>query len=75
MAGNTIDAGLAGIQSGLQQAAGAYEDVLEAFENGDIEDVAAAVVHLSQAQLQVAASAKIIKSDEELSRHVLDILA
>lgn len=75
MAGTTIDTGLLGIQSGLQQAAVASDDVLEAFESGNIEHVAAAVVELSQAQAQIAASAEVVKSDQELSRYMLDLVA
>lgn len=75
MAGITFDAGLSGIQSGLQQASAASEDVLDAFESGDTDAAVAAIVELSQARVQVAASAKIIDSDKKLSRYVLDILA
>lgn len=60
-----------GVQSGLQSAAGSSAEVASAGSNGS--DLTAPLVALSQAELQVAASAKVLQTSNDMIGSLLDI--
>lgn len=60
-----------GIQNGLQAAAGSSSKIASAGINGG--DLTSPIVELKQAELQVAASAKVIQTSTDMLGSLLDI--
>lgn len=60
-----------GVQSGLQSAARSSAEIALAGSNGG--DLTAPLVALSQAELQVAASAKVLQTSNDMIGSLLDI--
>ena len=67
--------GLQGVHDGLARAQGAASRIVESGIAGNLDEVVAAVVDLKAAELQVAASAKIIQTDADTRGRLIDILA
>ncbi len=60
-----------GIQTGLQSAASSSAKIASAGTNGG--DLTTPIVKLSQAELQVAASAKVLQASTDMVGSLLDI--
>ncbi|PCH61401.1 MAG: hypothetical protein COC05_00990 [Gammaproteobacteria bacterium] len=67
--------GLLGVQRGLSQAQQSANDIAGAAARKDatVSDVSRAVVDLRQAELQVQASAQVVKTADELRGSLIDI--
>ena len=61
-----------GIQRGLQQATNAASNIATANRNIDPADLATSIVNLKLGQLQVEASAKLLKVDDQLKGSLFD---
>ncbi len=61
-----------GIQRGLQQVTNAASNIATANRNIDPADLATSIVDLKLGQLQVEASANILKVDDQLKGSLLD---
>ncbi|RMG41126.1 MAG: hypothetical protein D6719_09165 [Candidatus Dadabacteria bacterium] len=77
MIDDVISRGLQGVLTGQKNAARHAEQVSRAFEPGrEAEsDIVEGLVGLSQDKHQIEASAKVIKTGDELNNAILDILA
>ena len=60
-----------GVQSGLQSAARSSAEIASAGSNGG--DLTTPLVALNQAELQVAASAKVLQTSNDMIGSLLDI--
>lgn len=69
--------GLLGMQKGMQGARAAAADIASPAQAGASSptDVAAALIALKQSEQQVAASAKVISSANEMIGSLIDVLA
>lgn len=75
MSNSIINTGLKGMQSGLESAAKHAEQVTRAFRPDSEEDQVEGLVGLKTDRVQVQASAKVVKTGDELNQAILDILA
>lgn len=75
MAESIVGIGLKGVLGGLERAAKAASEASQALSPNGSGDLVTPLVDLKQAELQTKASAKIIKTGDELTQSVLDILA
>ena len=66
--------GVQGIQSGLADMTRQAESIANlTAKDGSAGDIAEAAVGLRQAELQVAASAKVVEAANRVSQHLIDI--
>lgn len=75
MISNLLGLGLKGIQSGLAGIAQKADRISKAFTPENPNDLTGDIVGMKMDEFQVKASAKTIKTAEELQDSVLDILA
>ena len=67
--------GLEGMQTGLSSAARNATKISNSFKNDSPSDLVDGVVGLALDEVQVRASARVVRVADELSKSVLDILA
>lgn len=67
--------GLAGIQSGLSQAANSAIRVSKAFTPDSDDDAVIPIIDMKRAEQQVKASSKVVKIGDEMLGTILDIFA
>ena len=75
MADSITGIGLKGVLSGLERASKAASEASTALSPNGSGDLVTPLVDLKQAELQTRASAQVIKTGDELTKSVLDILA
>jgi flagellar basal body rod protein FlgG len=78
MVNNIASTGLAGIQAGINTAGQAAQSIASASTRdaeASSKDITTAAVELKQAEQQVQASAKVVKSADEMLGTVIDTLA
>ena len=75
MVDSIVGIGLKGVLSGLERAAKAASEASQALSPNGSGDLVTPLVELKQAELQTKASAQVIKTGDELTQSVLDILA
>jgi len=68
-------AGIQGVQDGLQRAQDAASRIVGAGATGNLDEIVEGIVELNAAELQVAASARVIESDADMRGRLIDILA
>ena len=68
-------AGLQGMQTGMAQALDASVRITRAFTPDSQDDAVTAMVDLNTAARQVQASSAVIRTGDELTGYVLDIMA
>jgi hypothetical protein len=67
--------GLQGVQEGLQRAQDAAALMVDAGVTGSLDQIVEAAVELNAAQLQVAASVRVIEADADIRGQLIDVLA
>ena len=66
--------GVQGISDAFARAQDASSRILEAGTSGSLDQMAAAIVELKAAEMQVAASAKVVEAENEMRGRLIDIL-
>lgn len=75
MAESLSSIGMRGIQTGLSCAAQSASKVTSGFEGGSDAEVLDGALGLKAAKRQVEASARVVRTDAELQKSILAILA
>lgn len=78
LSGSALSVGVAGVQQGLENATVAAQQVVGATTSRPaepVQDIAKPLVDLKQSELQVQASAAVIKTADETLGTLLDITA
>lgn len=68
-----FQSGLQGMLSGLERASLSADQASRAFQPDGDGDLATPITELALSKVQVAASAKVIKTGDELSKTLLEI--
>jgi len=75
--GSVLQTGINGIQRGVRSANEAASDIakigIEPDNDNATTDIADAAVNLKQSEIQVKASAKVVKAADEMIGSILDI--
>lgn len=72
---STLNISTIGIQRGLDDARQAAHEVATAVDSENPTDVVHSLVDLKQAELQVAANAKVISAEDNIIGNLIDELA
>jgi len=75
MVASIYQIGLTGVQNALQGVAEKADKISKAFQPESTEDPTDAIVGIKLDEFQYKASARIIKTADELAKSALDILA
>ena len=67
--------GLQGMQRGMEQVAQSAERIVRSFTPENVEDTSAAIVDMQSGTMQVQASAAVVKTDQDIHRYILDLMA
>lgn len=73
--GSVISSGLQGVQAGIQQTGRATSRIAGSVGGADSADLAVSLVGLKTGEIQVKASASVIKTGDELLGTLIDIRA
>ena len=75
MVDRILDTARSGMMEAVQRASSAAAEVSRAFTSEDPGDPISAIVDLNMSLHSYSANAKVVKTAEEMSRAVLDLLA